>query len=85
MCSIIGGEGLPGFICLGFIFSRGSIYLLRIYWILLVYQYFNPVGWTHPHSHLPLPSALSKPSPSPSGGIMCDLFQDVWGFIKKYQ
>jgi hypothetical protein len=34
-------EGLPGFIFLGFIFYRGFIYLLRIYWELLAVSVFQ--------------------------------------------
>jgi hypothetical protein len=48
-------EELPGFI-----FSRGSIYLLRIYWDLLAVSVFQP---THTHT-----LTLTKPSPSLSGG-----------------
>ncbi len=51
-------EGLPGFIYLGFIFSRGSIYLVRIYWNLLAVSVFQPTHIvtpppprTHPHPH----------------------------------
>ncbi len=54
-------EGLPGFIYLGFIFSRGSIYLLRIYWDLLAVSVFQS---THTGTHPPPPS--HSPSPSPS-------------------
>ncbi len=65
-------EGPLGFIYLGFIFSRGSIYLLRIYWDLLAVSVFQS---THTGT-LPLPLALTltltKPSPSLSGGIMWD-------------
>ncbi len=52
-------EGLPGFIYLGFIFSRGSIYLLRIYWDLLAVSVFQSTHTvtlpprTHPRPHSP--------------------------------
>jgi hypothetical protein len=62
-------EGLPGFIYLGFIFSRGSIYLLRIYWDLLAESVFQPTH-THTIPPLALTLTLTKPSPSLSGGIM---------------
>jgi hypothetical protein len=50
-------EGLPGFIFLGFIFYRGLIYLLRIYWDLLGVSVFQrtlilalaPRARSHPH------------------------------------
>jgi hypothetical protein len=75
-------EGLLGFIYLGFIFSRGSIYLLRIYWDLLAVSVFQP---THTHT-LPQPLALTltltKPSPSLSGGIMWDYFKIFEDLLK---
>jgi hypothetical protein len=57
-------EGLSGFVYLGFISSRGSIYLLRIHWDLLAVSVFQST-----HTGI---LTLTKPSPSLSGGIMWD-------------
>ncbi len=58
------GEGLPGFIFLGFIFYRGFIYLLRIYWELLAVSVFQRTLILTLAPALVL--TLTKYSPSPS-------------------
>ncbi len=57
-------EGLPGFIFLGFIFYRGFIYLLRIYWELLAVSVFQRTLILTLAPALVL--TLTKSSPSPS-------------------
>jgi hypothetical protein len=78
-------EGLPGFIFLGFIFYRGFIYFLRIYWDLLRVSVFQhtlilaPALRARPHSHYAFALTRTKLSPS---GIMWDLFQMYEDLLK---
>jgi hypothetical protein len=70
---------------LGFIFYRGLIYLLRIYWDLFGVSVFQStlilalVPRASPHPHYTFTLTLSKLSPS---GVLWDLFQMYEDLLK---